>query len=233
MAVLSAFVRAVPLRGDAALRPLADRRRLTAGVGLGDHGPPGTGRRGRLSLEGMFPTVPDARCTPRQAWRTGWRVPVGTRSSCASTGARVILSSWRHGRESQSSCSARPVARSRAAVTSTSCTECLRAGVAGFESEASSSQSQSAMRTARTRPRLTWEAASISVRWCPSLAAAIVTHLVTHFMLRVLAIQAALASVDGKTTETHAEPSEDSCDDRESHAPALSRLAVSSEWARW
>jgi hypothetical protein len=73
MAVLSAFVRAVPLRGDAALRPLADRRRLTAGVGLGDHGPPGTGRRGRLSLEGMFPTVPDARCTPRQAWRTGWR----------------------------------------------------------------------------------------------------------------------------------------------------------------
>ena len=64
-----------------------------------------------------------------------------------------------------------------------------------------SSRNQSAMRSARTRPRLTWVAASISVYWCSSLAAAIVTHLVTRFTLRVLVIQAALASVDGKTTE--------------------------------
>jgi hypothetical protein len=76
-------------------------------------------------------------------------------------------------------------------------------------------------------------AAYISVHSCSSLAMAIVTHLVTRFTLRVLVIQAALASADGKTTETHAEPSKDSCDDRETHAPALSRLEALSEWARW
>jgi hypothetical protein len=32
---------------------------------MGDHGPPGARRAGGLSIEVMFPAVPDDRCTPR------------------------------------------------------------------------------------------------------------------------------------------------------------------------
>ena len=45
---------------------------------------------------------------------------------------------------------------------------------------ASSSRSQVAIRTACVAARLTWEAPSVNVRWRPSLAMAIVTHLVTR-----------------------------------------------------
>jgi hypothetical protein len=48
---------------------------------------------------------------------------------------------------------------------------------------------------------LTWQVSSIGVRWRPSLTAAIVTHLVTRPRPRVLAIPAALASVDVETDE--------------------------------
>ena len=53
-------------------------------------------------------------------------------------------------------------------------------GVAGFEPAASSSRSQVAMPTASDAACLTWELPSVSVRWRPLLAVAIVTHLVTR-----------------------------------------------------
>jgi hypothetical protein len=71
--VLSAFTRAVPCVADAALRPFADCRLLTAGRVLGDHGTPGARRRGRLCFEVMFPAVRMPGCTRRQAWQSQWR----------------------------------------------------------------------------------------------------------------------------------------------------------------
>ncbi len=53
-------------------------------------------------------------------------------------------------------------------------------GVAGFEPAASSSRSQVAVWTASAASCLTWERSSVSVRWRPPLALAIVTHLVTR-----------------------------------------------------
>jgi hypothetical protein len=51
---------------------------------------------------------------------------------------------------------------------------------------ASSSRSQVAVRTASAAARLTWDQSSVSVRWRPPLAMAIVTHLVTQSLTRVL-----------------------------------------------
>ena len=52
-----------PCVAGAALRALADRRRLTARVGLGRSRAPCARRGGRLSFEVMFPAVPDDRRT--------------------------------------------------------------------------------------------------------------------------------------------------------------------------
>jgi hypothetical protein len=49
-----------------------------------------------------------------------------------------------------------------------------------FVAVASSSRSQVAGSTASTSSCLTWERSSVSVRWRPLLALAIVTHLVTR-----------------------------------------------------
>ena len=49
-----------PCVAGAVLRPFANRRRLSAGVGPGRSR--AAGRRGRLSFDVMFPAVPDARC---------------------------------------------------------------------------------------------------------------------------------------------------------------------------
>jgi hypothetical protein len=57
---------------------------------------------------------------------------------------------------------------------------CELVGVAGFEPAASSSRSQVAVSTASAASYLTWERSSVSVRWRPLLALAIVTHLVTR-----------------------------------------------------
>jgi hypothetical protein len=73
MVVLSVFVRAVPLHGRAAVRALADRRRLTARVDFGRSRAAGRQAPRSPVLRGHVPAVPDDRCTPRQAWRTGWR----------------------------------------------------------------------------------------------------------------------------------------------------------------
>jgi hypothetical protein len=51
------------------------------------------------------------------------------------------------------------------------------------DSAASWSRSQLATWTVRDEASLTWESPSIGVRWCPSLATAIVTHLVTRLAL--------------------------------------------------
>jgi hypothetical protein len=53
-------------------------------------------------------------------------------------------------------------------------------GVAGFEPAASSSRSQVAIPVSRVAVSLTWERLSVSVRWRPPLAVAIVTQLVTR-----------------------------------------------------
>jgi hypothetical protein len=53
-------------------------------------------------------------------------------------------------------------------------------GVAGFEPAASSSRRQVAVPTASGAACSTWESPSVNVRWCPLLAMAIVTHLVTR-----------------------------------------------------
>jgi hypothetical protein len=53
-------------------------------------------------------------------------------------------------------------------------------GVGRFELPASSSRSQLAVSTASAASCLTWERLSVSVRWRPLLALAIVTHLVTQ-----------------------------------------------------
>jgi hypothetical protein len=51
----SALCVRLPCVAGAALRALANRRWPMAGWVLGDHGPPGAKRHGRLSFEGMFP----------------------------------------------------------------------------------------------------------------------------------------------------------------------------------
>jgi len=56
----------------------------------------------------------------------------------------------------------------------------LLVGVAGFEPAASSSRSQVRIPTASTVACLTLERLSVSVRWCPPLPVAVVTHLVTR-----------------------------------------------------
>ncbi|MDX6422364.1 MAG: hypothetical protein QOG28_6984 [Trebonia sp.] len=53
-------------------------------------------------------------------------------------------------------------------------------GVAGFEPAASSSRSQLVTWAAGDEASLAWESPSVWVRWCPSLMAAIATHLVTR-----------------------------------------------------
>ena len=52
--------------------------------------------------------------------------------------------------------------------------------MAGFEPAASSSRSQVGKRAASTPAHLTCEQPSITVRWCPSPAAGVVTQLVTR-----------------------------------------------------
>lgn len=138
-----------------------------------------------------------ARWSPRSGVASGSNsrsALVGTRSSCALTGARAILSNWSHGRENQSNCSARLVALSWVAVTSTSCSGYIgpahgipeSRGVAGFESVASSSRSQLATWPVRDEASLIWKSLSIGVRWSPPLLAAIVIHLVTQALAVLL-----------------------------------------------
>lgn len=78
MVVLSFFMHAIPCVAGAVLRPFADRRRLSAGVGPGRSR--AAGRRGRLSFEVMFPAIPDARCmaSPGVANRVAGRAGRGS-----------------------------------------------------------------------------------------------------------------------------------------------------------
>ncbi len=92
MVVLSVFVRAVPLRGHAALRALADRRRLNGESGSWAI----TGRR----APGAAVACPSRSCSPRfrmTAARLAKRGKPGGEEGSAGAGALVfaVLAGWR------------------------------------------------------------------------------------------------------------------------------------------